>query len=206
VTSVLRAVVVTLGVGLGLSAPTARPDELIAVNGERFLGRIVSETAAEVVFESDLAGRLTLPREKVAGLRRTSPEAAAPPLPAGALPLPADGVAITNATTTTNAPLPAAYWWPPTLPADDSFDWIQLKSGEWLKGKLRAVEKRTLKFDSDEFDDVEFDWKDVRRVRSSRPKDLRLVTGETVSGLCWRRRTTSRSPARSPGPFRAINW
>lgn len=31
---------------------------------------------------------------------------------------------------------PAA-WQPPPPPPDD-FDWIQLKSGEWLKGRMRA--------------------------------------------------------------------
>ena len=42
------------------------------------------------------------------------------------------------ATGRTNSRLPDVSWVPPA----DSFDWIQLKSGEWLKGRVRAMQKR----------------------------------------------------------------
>jgi len=38
-------------------------------------------------------------------------------------------------------------WQPPPPPPDD-FDWIQLKSGEWLKGELKVLYAKKLEFDS----------------------------------------------------------
>ena len=78
----------------------------------------------------------------------------------------------------TNSLLPALSWVPPA----DSFDWIQLKSGEWLKGRFKAMQERELEFDSDELDDLTFDWKDIRQVRSPRVIDVLSVTGVQVSG------------------------
>jgi hypothetical protein len=45
-----------------------------------------------------------------------------------------------------------------------STDWIQLKSGEWLRGRLYGMQNRKLEFESDELDDLVFDWKDVHQV------------------------------------------
>jgi len=78
----------------------------------------------------------------------------------------------------TNSALPDLSWVPP----EDSFDWIQLKSGEWLKGQLKAMQKRELEFDSNELKDLTFDWKDIRQVRSPRTLDVLSVTGEQMSG------------------------
>ena len=77
-----------------------------------------------------------------------------------------------------NSALPDLSWVPP----QDSFDWIQLKSGEWLKGNITAMQDRTLEFDSDELDDLSFDWEDVRQLRSSLIMDVLFEYGETVSG------------------------
>lgn len=78
----------------------------------------------------------------------------------------------------TNAALPDLNWVPPA----DRFDWIQLKSGEWLKGRIKAMQERELEFESEELDDLTFDWKDIRQVRSPRTFDILAVTGETISG------------------------
>jgi hypothetical protein len=78
----------------------------------------------------------------------------------------------------TNAALPALDWVPPA----DSFDWIQLKSGEWLKGRLKAMQDRTLEFYSEELGDLSFDWKDIRQLRSPRTLDTLSITGQTFSG------------------------
>jgi YD repeat-containing protein len=78
----------------------------------------------------------------------------------------------------TNSLLPGTDWVPPP----DRFDWIQLKSGEWLKGHLRAMQDRTLDFDSEELDELSFDWKDIRQVRSGRPINVLCVNGEKVEG------------------------
>ena len=78
----------------------------------------------------------------------------------------------------TNSALPALSWVPP----QDRYDWIQLKSGEWLKGQLKAVQKRVLEFDSEELDALTFDWKDIRQVRSDRTIDVLAVDGTKSSG------------------------
>jgi YD repeat-containing protein len=78
----------------------------------------------------------------------------------------------------TDSSLPPLSWVPPA----DDFDWIQLKSGEWLKGRIKAMQDRELEFDSEELDDLTFDWKDIRQVRSSRVLDVLFVDGEEVSG------------------------
>ena len=80
---------------------------------------------------------------------------------------PGDGRLTANRT---NSALPDLSWVPP----QDSFDWIQLKSGEWLKGRLKAMQERKLEFDSDELNDLTFDWKDIRQVRSPAPSTCYL--------------------------------
>lgn len=78
----------------------------------------------------------------------------------------------------TNSSLPDLSWVPP----EDGFDWIQLKSGEWLKGQLKAMQQRQIEFDSEELNDLTFDWKDIRQVRSARTLDLLFVDGRKMSG------------------------
>lgn len=74
--------------------------------------------------------------------------------------------------------LPDLSWVPPA----DDFDWIQLKSGEWLKGRLKAMQDRELEFVSEELDTLTFDWKDIRQVRSARELDVLFVSGDMVFG------------------------
>jgi hypothetical protein len=77
-----------------------------------------------------------------------------------------------------NSPLPDLSWRPPA----DGFDWIQLKSGEWLKGRLKALQDREIDFDSAELDELEFDWKDIRQARFPGTLDVLFVDGEKTSG------------------------
>ncbi|MHC4957588.1 MAG: DUF481 domain-containing protein [Planctomycetota bacterium] len=80
----------------------------------------------------------------------------------------------------------------PKLNFDPKFDWVQLNSGEWLKGEITVLRDGSFEFDSDELDEQTFDWEDVREVRSSKsvtctfenPKDPRkplVVTGKVVA-------------------------
>jgi YD repeat-containing protein len=85
-----------------------------------------------------------------------------------------NGLAVDRA----DSSLPPLSWVPPF----DSFDWIQLKSGEWLKGRIKAMQDRELEFDSEELDDLTFDWKDVRQVRSQRVMDVLFMDGKKFSG------------------------
>ncbi|WP_455207247.1 DUF481 domain-containing protein [Kaarinaea lacus] len=59
-------------------------------------------------------------------------------------------------------------------PRDDKFDWIQLTSGEWLKGELKVMYNFSLEFDSDELDLQKFDWEDIKQIRSAGYQSLRI--------------------------------
>ncbi len=104
-------------------------------------------------------------------------------------------VVTTNTIIYTNGPVAKAKrkWWrkapvsvpPPDLdwvPPADTLDWIQLKSGEWLRGRLRGMQERKLDFNSEKLDAQTFDWKDIRQVRVSRSLDALFADGQKVSG------------------------
>ena len=66
---------------------------------------------------------------------------------------------------------PVASWTPPE-PTEDGFDWVQLISGEWLKGRFKAMQEDVLEFDSDKLDLQKIDWEDVRAVHSAHPMQV----------------------------------
>ncbi len=55
--------------------------------------------------------------------------------------------------------------WLPPEPEPDRWDWLQLTSGEWLKGRFKSLRDEVVEFDSDQFDDVTIDLEDVARFR-----------------------------------------
>lgn len=59
-------------------------------------------------------------------------------------------------------------------PPDTEFDWIQLGSGEWLKGELKTIYDYQMEFDSDELGLLTLDLEDVRQVRTSRIEAVRF--------------------------------
>jgi putative salt-induced outer membrane protein YdiY len=72
-----------------------------------------------------------------------------------------------------NTPSGSPTWGPPSaLP--EKFDWIQLTSGEWLKGDLKVLYDKKLEFDSDELDLLELDWEDVKQVRGHKQFSVRF--------------------------------
>ena len=155
----VRLTVALLG-GFAL-AWTAHADVLIGTNGERFVGTIIQETTNGVVFDSELAGRLTFPRSKISELQRVvTPPGTTVFLGTFATP------ALTNAPLTlvaTPAPTnPAA--WKPSGAGTDGSDWVRLKSGEWLRGDLKYIQNKEVEFDSDEMDQQTLKLKDVSQV------------------------------------------
>lgn len=58
-------------------------------------------------------------------------------------------------------------------PPDPRFDWIQLISGEWLKGEIKGLYNFKLEFESDELDSLSFDWDDVKAIRSAGAQAVR---------------------------------
>ncbi|MEN8254209.1 MAG: DUF481 domain-containing protein [Verrucomicrobiota bacterium] len=71
-------------------------------------------------------------------------------------------------------------------PPDSEFDWVQLPSGEWLKGEVKVMYNYTLEFDSDELDLQKLDFEDIKQLRTCCPlevmvererRDMELVKG-----------------------------
>ncbi|MEY4388269.1 MAG: hypothetical protein RLY20_3552 [Verrucomicrobiota bacterium] len=73
-------------------------------------------------------------------------------------------------------------WRPPAPSGNDGFDWIQLTSGEWLKGKIKSMQDEKLEFDSEELDSLTFDWEKIRSVRSPRMVSVRIEKLKPVDG------------------------
>ncbi len=48
----------------------------------------------------------------------------------------------------------------------DTFDWVRLVSGEWLKGEIKRMRDDNLEFDSDKLDMQNIDFADVTQVHS----------------------------------------
>ena len=126
----------------------AHGDVLVGTNGERFIGTVIEETTNQVVFESELGGRLAFPQSKIRELQR-----ALPAQMTNAAIVSAASPALTNPVS----------WMPPGVGHDGS-DWVQLKSGEWLKGDLKYIQNKEVEFDSDELDQQTLKLKDVSKV------------------------------------------
>lgn len=79
-------------------------------------------------------------------------------------------------------PAAAQPGWPSgeALPTDE--DWIQLDSGEWLKGELIALYEDELLFDSVKLGPKTFDWKDIHQVWTARTLAVGLTGGEVFVG------------------------
>lgn len=72
--------------------------------------------------------------------------------------------------------------WNPTPPQPNAWDWIRLTSGEWLKGEFIALYDDELEFDSDELDELTFDWEDISIVRTGRVMKVFLLNGQELEG------------------------
>jgi hypothetical protein len=142
---------------LSVSAPA---DTLWLPGGERLVGKILSETPEKVVFESQNLGKTEVLRERIEKIERDETSPAPTAFPAA-----------------TNPP-PEFFPWT----ENDTFDWIQLKSGEWLKGRLKAMQDRKLEFDSEKLELLTFDWKDIRQARFPRGSELLFEKDGKLTG------------------------
>jgi len=70
----------------------------------------------------------------------------------------------------------------PWLPAAKQFDWVQLTSGEWLKGEIKSMYNESLEFDSDKLDLLNIDWNDVKYLKSYRPSSVNIEHRSPVTG------------------------
>ena len=72
--------------------------------------------------------------------------------------------------------------WRPRPPMPDDADWVQLTSGEWLRGEIVAMYQESLEFDSDKLDDLTLDWEDVREIRTAQVVQVRLEDRRVATG------------------------
>ena len=52
------------------AGPLFARDLLVGTNGEQFVGTVITETESNVVFESEMAGRLAFPLSKIRSVQR----------------------------------------------------------------------------------------------------------------------------------------
>ncbi len=81
-----------------------------------------------------------------------------------------------------NPPSANLSWLPPAI-GHDKEDWIQLKSGEWLRVRLYYIQQRKVQFDSDELDDFSLDLKDVRQVYPANPLFTKFDGRDQIYGM-----------------------
>jgi len=74
-----------------------------------------------------------------------------------------------------------AVWTPPPPPPDE-FDWIQLNSGEWLKGEFKVLYDDTVEFDSDELGLLSISWDDIKQARGHAEHTIHIEGQEDVTG------------------------
>lgn len=67
-------------------------------------------------------------------------------------------------------------------PPPDDYDWVQLVSGEWLKGELISMFDDELTFESDVLDTLRLDWEDVGAFRGHGTYGIRISGMQPVSG------------------------
>lgn len=67
-------------------------------------------------------------------------------------------------------------------PPDDGYDWLQLTSGEWLKGELIGLFNERVEFDSEVLDDLIIDWEDVAQIVSTREFGINIDGQDAVTG------------------------
>jgi hypothetical protein len=129
---------------------------------------VIEETTTNVVFESELAGRLVFPQSKIRDLLR-APLSEETNMPVASI-------------IVTNAPTNSIAWKPPGVGRDGS-DWVQLKSGEWLRGDLKYIQNKEVEFDSDEMDQQTLKLKDVSKLYSAHRVFTQFVNQEPVYGM-----------------------
>lgn len=81
---------------------------------------------------------------------------------------------------------PAPLWPDSAAEFDPLWDWIQVNTREWFKGKIKSMEHGQIVFDSDKVGIINLDWEDIRELRSARPmavfyNENSLILGRLVT-------------------------
>ncbi|OQX59773.1 MAG: hypothetical protein B5M52_02390 [Helicobacteraceae bacterium 4484_230] len=81
--------------------------------------------------------------------------------------------------------------WEDLSPTPKMYDWIELVSGEWLKGEFKAMYERKLEFDSKKMKLQTFSFEDVRQIRTYRIVTVNIaVDDDRDNGLLGLKQTT----------------
>jgi len=70
----------------------------------------------------------------------------------------------------------------PWKPPVEEYDWVQLTSGEWLKGEIKAFYNRVLEFDSSKLNLLNIDWEDIQYLESHIDSIVRIEGHGVVTG------------------------
>lgn len=73
----------------------------------------------------------------------------------------------------------------PPEPGDGKSDWIQLTSGEWLKGRLHSMRQNRLDFDSEKLDQLNLKWKDVRAIHTAQSMAVMQHDNSVATGRLY---------------------
>jgi len=63
---------------------------------------------------------------------------------------------------------------------DPIFDWVRLKSGEWIKGEIEGYYEDELSFDSDVLKKLTIEYKDIHSIISARVHSIKLRDGSII--------------------------
>jgi len=72
--------------------------------------------------------------------------------------------------------------WAPRSEFAGQFDWVQIRAGEWVKGRIIAMYDGDLEFDSDEFKKIILGWHKITEIRTSQVVSVRLLGDRTAVG------------------------
>jgi hypothetical protein len=72
--------------------------------------------------------------------------------------------------------------WHPPEPAANEKDWVQLSSGEWVRGTIDLFRDLKMEFDSNDLDDLVIDWADIAAFRSPRVLTFAFTGERTATG------------------------
>lgn len=68
--------------------------------------------------------------------------------------------------------------WETLSPTPRLHDWVELSSGEWLKGTFKVLYNNEMEFDSDKLGLLKFDIDDIKQLRSKTTLTVRIQTPE----------------------------
>ena len=69
-----------------------------------------------------------------------------------------------------------------TIDFGDEKDWVQLASGEWLRGNIERMRGGVMEFNSDELALIGYDWKKVQELHSPRANTYNFNDGTDLVG------------------------